>query len=100
MGTTLPAIRVSVPGLEPWLEKVFWVMGGYMMGTGILTSTIALTVLPERRRGVFIVVALAGLVSIGWMVAVNFILDSDFKWLLLALSLPWPLALVLERVKR
>ena len=95
MGTTLPAIRASVPGLEAWLEKVFWVMGGYMIATGLLTGTFALTVVREGRRGVGVVVAVAGLVSIGWMTAVNFMLDSDFKWLLLCLAFPWPFALAL-----
>lgn len=99
MGTTLPAIRASVPGLEPWLEKVFWVMGGYMIATGLLTGTLALTAVREGRRGVAIVVAATGLVSIGWMATVNFLLDSDFKWLLLAVALLWPVALVLMRLE-
>ena len=100
IGSTLRAIRASVPGLEPWLEKVFWVMGGYMIATGLLTSTIALTVLRERRRGITIVVVVAGLLSMGWMAAVNFILDSDFKWVLLSFALLWPIALVLVLVEK
>ena len=100
MGSTSSAIRASVPGLELWLEKVFWVMGGYMLATGLLTSTIALTVLHERRRGITTVVVVAGLLSMGWMAAVNFILDSDFKWVLLGLALLWPIALVLVLVEK
>ncbi len=100
MGSTLIAIRKSVPGLEHWLEKVFWVMGGYMIATGLLTSTIALTVLRERRRGITTVVVAAGLLSMGWMAVVNFILDSDFKWVLLSLALLWPIALVLVFVEK
>lgn len=100
IGTTLPEIRASMPGLEQWLEKVFWVMGGYMFASGLLTSTIAVTVLRERRRGIATLVVVAGLASIGWMAAVNFILDSDFKWLLLCMALPWPVALVLVHVER
>lgn len=99
IGTTLPAIRAAMPGLEAWLEKVFWVMGGYMIASGLLTSALALTVVREGRRGVAVVVAVAGLLSIGWMAAVNFMLDSDFKWVLLGLSLLWPVALVLLRVE-
>ncbi len=99
IGTSLTEIRTSVPGLESWLEKVFWVMGGYMIATGLLTSTISLTVLREHRRGVATVVVVAGLVSMGWMAAVNFILDSDFKWVLLSFGLLWPIALVLVLVE-
>jgi len=100
ISTTLSEIRASVPGLESWLEKVFWVMGGYMLATGLLTSTIALTLLRERRRGMAVIVSVSGLSSIGWMAAVNFILDSDFKWLILGLALPWPVSLVLLHVEK
>ncbi len=100
IGSTSSAIRASVPGLEPWLEKVFWVMGGYMIATGLLTSTIALTILRERRRGITAVVVVAGLLSMGWMAAVNFILDSDFKWVLLGFALLWPIALFMVLVEK
>lgn len=46
-----------------------------------------------------IVVVVAGLLSMGWMAAVNFILDSDFKWVLLSFALLWPIALVLVLVE-
>jgi uncharacterized protein (DUF983 family) len=44
-------------------------------------------------------VALAGITSIGWMAFVNFIIDSDFKWLILVLVLPWVLALALYHLE-
>jgi len=47
------------------------------------------------RKGVLGIVALAGLASVGWMSAVNFVIDSDFKWLLLAFAVLWGFALVL-----
>lgn len=41
-----------------------------------------------------IVAAFAGFVSIGLMAAINFIIESDFKWFLAALAALWSLAIV------
>ena len=97
MDTSLPALHAAAPGLGRWLQKVFWVMGGYMAATGMLTLHVAISSFRSRRPGAFPVVALAGLSSIGWMTGVNFLLDSDFKWLLAGLTLPWVAALLLYR---
>jgi hypothetical protein len=86
-------IQAAAPGLATWLRRVFWVMGGYMFTSGLLTAYIALTSFRIGDRGAILVVAIAGPASIGWMMAVNFLINSDFKWLLLAFALPWPLAL-------
>jgi hypothetical protein len=43
--------------------------------------------------------ALSGGTSIGWMAIVNFMINSDFKWLLLAFNLPWIVALILSWLK-
>ena len=94
MGTTLAEIQATAPGLLIWLHRVFWVMGGYIFTTGLLTAYIAFTAFPQLTRGARFVVAQAGLTSIGWMAIVNFMIDSDFKWLLLAFNLPWIVALV------
>ena len=96
MGTTLAEIQATLPGLLIWLRRVFWVMGGFMFTTGLLTTYIAVTAFQQLARGARFVVALAGLTSIGWMVVVNFMINSDFKWLLLAFNLPWIAALVLS----
>jgi hypothetical protein len=45
-------------------------------------------------------VAIAGISSIGLMVAVNFLIGSDFKWLLVSFSFPWAFALVLYPLER
>ena len=95
MGTTLAEIQSTMPGLLIWLRRVFWVMGGYIFTTGLLTVYIAVTVFQQLARGARFVVALAGLTSIGWMAIVNFMIDSDFKWLLFAFNLPWIVALVI-----
>ena len=93
MGTTLAQVEVAVPGLAGWLRRVFWVMGGYMFTTGLLTFYVAVTSFRARVRGVAGVMALAGMASIGLMAVVNFMIASDFMWLILSFVLPWVLAL-------
>ena len=93
MGTTLEAVRSGLPGLLQWLPRVFLVMGGYMVSAGLLTCYLAQANFSERTPGAAWVAALSGLTSIGLMVVVNFIIDSDFKWLLLAFTTPWIVAL-------
>ena len=83
----------AVPSLSNWLDKVFWVMGGYVFTSGLFTGYIAQTAFRERRKGVLSVVSLAGLSSIGLMVMINFLIDSDFKWLLLIFAVLWLSAL-------
>ncbi len=95
MGTEISEVRAAVPGLLNWLEKVFWVLGGYMLGGGLLAVCVAMTSFRSRTKGVFGTVTLAGLASIGWMAAVNFSIDSAYKWLLLAFAVLWAVALTL-----
>ena len=92
---SLSAIHYSIPGLSVWLQKVFWVMGCYIFTTGLLTIYVAQTSFITRTRGAFIMVLITGISSIGTMTIVNFILQSDFKWALLAFTLPWFIALIL-----
>ena len=100
MGASLEQIQATVPGLLVWLRRVFWVMGGYMFATGLLTFYLAVTAFRSRAQGVAAIVILTGLTSIGWMAAVNFIIASDFKWLILSFFLVWTLALVLYGLER
>ena len=100
MGTSLAQIQMSVPGLLIWLRRVFWVMGGYMFATGLLTFYVALTSFRDRVRGAVGVVAISGLSSIGLMAAVNLMIASDFRWLILSFVVPWALALALYRSER
>jgi hypothetical protein len=97
MGVSLQQIERDVPGLLLWLKRVFWVMGGYMFASGALTLHVALTSFRARAPGAATAVMVSGLASIGWMAVVNFIIASDFKWLLLSFTLPWILALLLYR---
>lgn len=99
MQASLTEIRGAVPGLLEWLPKVFWVLGGYIFTTGALTLYIALTTFRAGARGSLVLVAFAGLSSIGWMVAVNVLIDSAFKWPLAGIAALWALALVLYQVE-
>jgi hypothetical protein len=96
MGASLADIQGAIPGLVIWLRRVFWVLGGFMFALGLLTIYIARIAVPHRTRGARLMVALASFTSIGWMTIVNFRIDSDFKWLLLAFNLPWILALIIS----
>ena len=100
MGSALQNVNDNIPGLANWLQKVFWVMGGYIFTTGLLIIFIALTSFRKRLRGAFGIVALAGISSIGSMTVVNFIIGSDFKWLLLTFTLPWIIALILYKLHK
>lgn len=100
MKTTSSIVQENIPQLSIWLQKVFWVMGGYIFTTGLLTIFIALTAFQKRLRGAFSIVALAGISSIGSMTVVNFIIGSDFKWVLLIFTLPWIIALILYRLHK
>ena len=67
IGSTLQNAKENIPGLLNWLQKVFWVIGGYIFTTGLLIIFIAITSFRKRLRGAFSVVALAGISSIGLM---------------------------------
>lgn len=95
VGTSLSTIQITAPTLLIWLRRVFWVLGAYILTSGLLTLYLALTSFRTRARGISGVITLAGLTSVGWMAVVNFLIDSDFKWLLLALAVLWGCALVL-----
>ena len=100
MDKTLAEIQAAAPGLTRWLQKVFWVMGGYIFTVGLLTIYIAFSSFQTRTRVAFPIIAIAGLSSIGWMTVVNFIIDSDFKWFLLGSLLVWVVALILYRIEK
>ncbi len=89
IGSSLEAIRLAVPGLERWLAQVFNVMGGFMVATGVMT-TLAACHLPARRElTTFTALVVAGTVSVGLMSVTNFLLNSNFRWLLVLPVLLW-----------
>ena len=94
IGSSLEAIRLAVPGLERWLRHVFNVMGGFMFAAGVMT-TLAACRLPARRDlTTFFALAVAGALSVGLMSVTNFLLNSNFRWLLVLPVLLWFAGLV------
>ena len=100
IGTSMTEIQSALPGLERWLQRVFTVLGGFMMGAGVLTMFVATNATVAREKWTWIVLALAGLFTVGTMSLTNFQLDSAFKWLLLIPALLWFIGLVLPIVIR
>ena len=68
-------------------------MGGYVLATGVLAITLAATSFRAHHWGAALGVAIGGAASIGLMAAVNFIINSDFKWALLVVALLWAFSL-------
>ncbi len=97
MGASQATLQAIAPSLMRWTRRVFWVMGGYMIATGLLTSYVATTAFRTRANGAVILASVVGLTSIGSMTFVNFIIGSDFRWALLSIALLWAMALVLYR---
>ena len=94
MGTSIEQIRAAIHGLEAWLENVFTVLGGFMAGSGVLTIFVAAAAMPSRLKGASWAIAFSGLLTVALMSATNFVLHSDFRWLLLGPALVWIAGLV------
>ncbi|MDE5466142.1 hypothetical protein GWG67_36895 [Bradyrhizobium sp. CSS354] len=89
-----PAEVQSIGGrLGSWLVHVFRVMGGYIAASGILAIALAVTSFRDHHPFAAAGAMIGGAASIGWMAAVNFIIDSDFKWVLLGMALVWAASL-------
>lgn len=93
----LPASQLDIirPRLELWLAHVFIVLGGYAVATGVLTIALAATSFRAHSRRAAVGALTGGAASIGLMAAVNFTIDSDFKWVLFGIALLWLCSLVL-----
>lgn len=89
MGTTIEALRVAAPGLESWLGHVFNVMGGFMIAAGSMTILVAWRLLARRAPGTLWALTVAGASGVALMSVTNFLLHSDFRWLLLVPVLLW-----------
>lgn len=100
IGSTLQNVQENFPGSLYWLQKVFLVMGGFVFTTGVLIIYISLTSFRQRQPAAFMIAALTGITSIGLMTVVNFIIGSDFRWVLLIFTLPWLSALILYRLHK
>jgi hypothetical protein len=51
MGASLSEVQFLVPGLLLWVRRVMWVMGGYLLATGLLTIYVAFTTSVRVRKG-------------------------------------------------
>ena len=91
-GAALDAVGA---GLSRWLAKVFWVMGGYMIATGILVVHLARADFHAASTVAVVVAAVAGVASVGTMAVVNLMLRSDFRWPLLGLATLWTISIAL-----
>lgn len=89
LGASLRELRSAAPELESWLHHVFAVMGGFMMAAGILTIYVTRSLSRGRPTWGLLALTLAGVSTVGLMSVTNFLLDSDFKWLLTMPALLW-----------
>ena len=93
MQLTSAELQSVGPRLASWLSHVFRVMGGYVMATGVLALALAVTAFRDRYLWAVAGAIVAGATSIGWMAAVNFMINSDFRWVLLGFALTWAAAI-------
>ena len=94
LGSSAAQVEMLLPRLAPWLRNVFTVMGGFIAGSGVLMIFVGVRAVPQALRGTGAALGCAGLLTVATMSWTNFVLDSDFKWLLLAPAVAWVLGLV------
>lgn len=99
IGISLQQLQAEQPRIVSWLLRVFQVLGGYAIASGVLTVTIAATSFREHERVALIGVLAAGVPSIGWMVVVNFVIGSDFRWILLVVAMLWAASICMFAVE-
>ena len=100
LGSSASQIEVVLPRLGPWLRNVFTVMGGFIAGCGVLIIFVSVRAIPRRIQGTGTALGCVGLLTVATMSWTNFVLDSDFKWLLLAPAVAWLFGLVSYEVGR
>ena len=91
LGVTAGTLGSGLPELARWLDLVFIVMGGQMAAVGALTGVFVFRLARGKECGGLELglLALAGAMSTGLMGWVNFVLGSDFRWLLVVPILAW-----------
>ena len=94
LGSSATQVEMLLPHLASWLRNVFTVMGGFMAGCGVLIVFMSLRAVPQHVQGTGIALGFAGLFTVATMSGTNFVLDSDFKWLLLVPAIVWLLGLL------
>ena len=94
IGLSLEALRSAVPGLERWLGYVFNVMGGFIIAAGVMAALSGLATGRRARTQHPGCLAVVGAIGVATMSTTNFLLQSDFRWLLLAAVALWLFGLV------
>jgi hypothetical protein len=94
VGASAAQVVSLMPHLAAWLRNVFTVMGGFMAGCGVLLIFVAVRAMPQGLQGTGIALGCTGLLTVATMSWTNFMLGSDFKWLLLVPAIAWLLAFV------
>ena len=93
-GLSQEALQMLGPAFPTWLLRVFTVLGGFALSTGLLTVFLAATAFRQRQPLAFVAAAAAGVSSVGLMATINFVIGSDYKWLLAAVAVVWLASLV------
>ncbi len=88
-GLSPEQVALLGPAFQSWLRRVFTVLGGFAMATGILSIGLAATSFRGRSRVALFAALGGGACSIGLMAAVNFMIASDYKWALLGVATLW-----------
>ena len=90
--------QAGLPRLQIWLHLVFIVLGGQMASVGVLLigSSLRIFHTKMRRWRELVLLGAAGALSVGTMAGVNFVLGSDFRWLLIVPAMTWAVGLVLS----
>lgn len=85
------------PHLLAWLSRVFVVLGGFIACAGALLVLIVRQEPARNGAADRALLLVAGLLGVGAMSAVNFAIESDFRWLLLAPVPAWLAGVWLRR---
>jgi hypothetical protein len=87
-------VQKNLPRLSQWLHYVFTVMGGFIASCGILILFMATRILRHHFTGFIFALSITGLLTVGTMSWINFLIDSHFKWLLLMPAILWFIGIV------
>lgn len=98
LGVSDDEMQKNIPRLFQWLHYVFIVMGGFIASSGILMYAMATLIVRQGVKGINFVFGVTGLLTVGMMSWINFLLDSQFKWLLLIPAILWTTGLVIYNI--
>ena len=84
-------ISRAAPGFAEWMDRVLIVLGGQAVATGLLVIAVIYLLSRAGRPSLLPLLLLggAGLFSVILMSTINFLILSDFRWVLLAPALAW-----------